>query len=164
MEYVSKFYCRTNKSDLMYYVQRGIYHPEAVYELLAYIDSYEKENGVEVGDFHINACSTYVRSLLNLIDNPIKQQSVINAYLQALVLGDDEIAEKLIPFMSIKAMEQATLGCPLFNYVLSHCSDLDELFEGEKKKLIFDDKSHQFVMGYLSDFYVDVKKLTKKAN
>ena len=39
---VSKFYYKTNKSELLDYVKKGIYHPEATYELLRYIEDYHK--------------------------------------------------------------------------------------------------------------------------
>jgi len=155
MEMVSKFYYKTNKSELLDYVKKGIYHPEATYELLRYIEDYEKNNGVLVGDFHIHVCSSYVRSLLSMIDNPIKQEQVINAYLHALIYEKDSIAERLIPFMFLKEMDQSNLKFDLFNYVLSNNSDLEELFDGEKEKLIFDEETHEFVMGYLSECFVN---------
>ena len=162
MEMINKFYYRVCKEDLLPCLDSKIYKCESLRKLLGYIDAYEKENNTSLGSFYIHTCSSYHKALANFYFYPLKQQTLINAYIQSLFLDREDMAEKIAFYMTKKELAQCDLECGLFNYILDHSMDIDEFLNGEKEKLIFDEHSHQFVMDYISNFYVDDSKLLKK--
>jgi hypothetical protein len=163
MEMINKFYYRVSKEDLLPCLDSKIYRSKYIRELLEYIDIYEKENNSSLGSFYIHTCSNYHKELLNFYFYPLKQETLVNAYIQSLLLGKEEMAEKISLYMTGKEFAQCDFDCGLFNYILEHSMDIDEFLNGEKEKLIFDEHSHQFVMDYISRFCVDDSKLLKKA-
>lgn len=163
MESVSKFYIKVDKSDLLESLNGTIYGHAHVEELLGKLENYEKNNNVSVDSFYLCVVSGYFNEVISAHDISLKQDSILNAYLQSLFLGDTDMSTKLSLFLKNEKSSYRDLGCSLYNYVLDHRMSFDEFINGEEDKLLFDDNIDSFVMGSIRDPFVK-PKTKKKTN
>lgn len=163
MESVSKFYIKVDKSDLLESLNGTIYGHAHVEELLGKLENYEKNNNVSVDSFYLCVVSGYFNEVISAHDISLKQDSILNAYLQSLFLGDTDMSTKLSLFLKNEKSSYRDLGCSLYNYVLDYSMSFDEFINGEEDKLLFDDNIDSFVMGSIRDPFVK-PKTKKKTN
>ncbi len=147
MEFINKFYVKVDKQDLINYVNDKIYDSSLVLEMLDSINEYEKNTGDDVSSFYLSVISKYYRSLSNYFSIPIKRDILINAYMQSLILEKNMEMSSLSEFIINKELNFKE-NCNLFNYVLEHSMDIDEFLNGQKEKLIFNEKTG-LEMGYI---------------
>lgn len=157
MKFISKFYVKINKQDLLDKKINNQVSP-AVESLLSAIESYERESFELVDCFYLSVVSKYYNKLLDVFYLTIEKQSITNAFLYALCMSESEKALKLAPFISQNEVDYKDLG-PLLNYVLDHSLDFDELLDGEQEKLIFDDETDSFKKGFIHNGFNNQKKL-----
>lgn len=163
MESVSKFYIKVDKSDLLESLKSTIYGHARVEELLGKLENYEKNNNVSVDSFYLSVVSNYFNQVISAHDISLKQDSILNAYLQSLFFGDTDMSTKLSLFLKNERSSYRDLGCSLYNYVLDHSMSFDEFINGEEDKLLFDDNIDSFVMGSIRDPFAK-PKTKKKTN
>lgn len=149
MERVNNSYVKINKFDLLCNFDND--KSGVIRSLLNYIFAYEKDNkGAYVGDFYMNVNGPYCSRLFSVYEFQISRNSLINSFLYAGYDKDLNMLFQLHSFVSLDFVSIDRLG-NLSSYVLEHSIDFNEFLDGEKEKLVFDDKSCTFVEKYIYD-------------
>ena len=92
MEDISKFYIKVDKTDLLESIKSIIYRHGQVEELLGKLENYERNNNISVDSFYLCVVSSYFKEVSSAHDLSVKQDTILNAYLQSLFLGNTEVA------------------------------------------------------------------------
>ena len=163
MEAISKFYIKVDKTDLLEGIKSTIYRHGQVEELLGKLENYERNNNISVDSFYLCVVSSYFKEVISAHDLSVKQDTILNAYLQSLFLGDTEVASRLSLFLKNESTSSRELGCYLYNYVLGHSMSFDEFINGEEEQLLYDDDIGDFAMGCIRDPF-GKPKTKKKTN
>lgn len=159
MDFVNKFYVKIDKEKL-----KSCFHCDdssyvTVYELLNIVSEYEKDNNVVVDSFYVSMLSNYYRDLSDIFDFSIKKDILINAYIQACILDDNDKNGLLIDYI-IKKELNFNDNPDLFNYVLDHSMDVDEFLNGQTKKLVLNNKTKLLEMDYIYNNFKNNKKIS----
>jgi hypothetical protein len=163
MEAVSKFYIKVDKADLLESIKSVIYRHGQVEELLGKLENYERNNNISVDSFYLCVVSSYFKEVISAHDLSVKQDSILNAYLQSLFLGNTDVSTRLSLFLKNERASYRDLGCDLYNYVLGHSMSFDEFINGEEEQLLYDDDIGDFAMGCIRDPF-GKPKTKKKTN
>ncbi len=125
---------------------------------------YEKENNIFVNEIYIPT-DDLVDSLVELL--PIKRQTLINAYFFANAEHNNEIASKLLLDILEKESEYCTFkfmrGSDITDYVLEHSIDVNEYYDGEKPRLVYNAQENTLKDAYIYGFdRFNKKKIIKR--
>lgn len=159
MEFINKFYVKVDKNDLLGHLQDDSLARDTILELLSIVNNYEKETSASIDSFYLSVLSNYYRDLLSIFYIPIKRDILINAYMQSLVLEDDE-KMALIANSIMDSELYFKQNCSLFNYVLEHSMDIEEFINGQTEKLVLNHKTKKLEMNYI---YNTLDKSKKKS-
>lgn len=143
MERVNKDYVRVDKIDLLCNVEgdkSGI-----VQNLLNCIFNYERDNNTYVGDFYMDVNGIYYSRLASVYEFPVNREGIINSFAYAGYENNLQMLFALRSYLEFDNVSVKKLG-KLSDYVLEHSMSLNEYFEGEPDKLVFDEANHTFVM------------------
>lgn len=116
--------------------------------LIALLFDYEEVQKKFLKSIYINKESSLVKKYINFDNIVITRQTIINALLLAMINDETDIALNLQPFLKKNKIFINDLG-DLLNYVLEHSIDINEYFNGEQVKIIYNEQSNSFENGYI---------------
>lgn len=148
MEFINKFYVKVDKKDLSDCINNEFCDTSLIFEMFNCINEYENMNGVSVDSFYLSVLSKHYRCLSNIFSIPIKRSTLINAYIQSLILQDQKKLILLSDYIMHKELSFKENIC-LFNYVLNHSMDIDEFLNGQDLKLVFNDETCELEKNYI---------------
>ena len=164
MELVNFEYIKIEKIDIFnellnYSEANNDYMKNYFQKLLDTILKYEKESKKFIKDIYLHRSDFTIKEVRNM---PIKRQTVINAYVYANIYNDvfwkDEIGNYILK-------KEVTLD-ELFNtvnYILEHSIDINEYFDGEIPRYIYNSQEDKIDIGYIFKTKKDkVRKLKIK--
>ena len=157
MEFINKFYVKVDKNDLLDHSNDDSLARDTILEMLDIVNMYEKENSVSINSFYLSVLSKYYRDLLSIFYIPIKRDILINAYMQSLILENDEKMGMIANSIMDKELYPKD-NCVLFNYVLEHSMDIEEFINGQTEKLVLNHKTKKFEMNYIYNTFEKNKK------
>lgn len=163
MEFINKFYVKVDKDDLLGHSQDENFNTDTILELLDIVNNYEKKNNVYVKFFYLSVLSDYYRGLLDIFNIPIKRKTLVNAYIQSLILGDEDKTEMLASSIMDEEL-YFKFNCDLFNYVLDHSMGVGEFWNGEKQRLVLNHKTKKFENKFIYNSFEKSSQKKKKIN
>ena len=153
MELVNKKYIKIDRFDIFGEQlkateqndkQKSIYFGKLIRSLL----DYEKEEKKFIKSIYINNESNFVKKHVNFDEVIIKRQTIINAILLLMIKNETDIALKLKTFLHKDKIFISELG-DMLHYVLDHNVDINEYFNGEQAKIIYNEQTNSFEKGYI---------------
>ena len=124
--------------------QKSIYFSK----LIRLLFDYEKEEKKFIKSIYINNESNFVKKHVNFEEVIIKRQTIINAILLLMIKNETYIALKLKTFLHKDKIFISELG-DMLHYVLDHNVDINECFNGEQAKIIYNEQTNNFEKGYI---------------
>ena len=109
---------------------------------------YELEKKKHISYIYISTDNSYIKKFLEKSEIFISRQTVLNALIFATVNNDIDIVQKLSLIISKKEFLPSELG-DLLEYVLTHSMDINEYFDGEKQRFIYNDTENRLEEGYV---------------
>ena len=160
MEQINNQYIKLNRIDVFIEIakslkQKNTSKREYFHNLIYTIMSYEKENNQTIDNLFLNKSDFNDQDLINI---PITRQSLINAYIFANINNDIIFAYEIKKILPEKYILPNELG-HLKNYILTNNIDLNEYYDGEKLKFIYNYKENIIEQGYIYNSNNITKKL-----
>jgi len=124
--------------------QKGEYYSKLISSLL----DYEKQKKKFIKSIYIDKESTFVKKFINLDDLTITRQTIINALLLSMMKNETHMILKLQPYLQKNKIFINELG-DMLDYVLDHNIDINEYFNGEQAKIIYNEQENNFEKGYI---------------
>ena len=87
-------------------------------------------------------------NILDLNKIPITRNSLFSATLFAIYSGEVEVAQKLQKYFYKDKIYKEEIP-DLFNYVLEHSIDMNEYFNGERKRLVYSNTNNKLEEEYI---------------
>lgn len=169
MELVNNEYVRLEKIDIFSEAAKSMkmndnYLSQYFQGVIEATLKYEKENNIFVNEIYIPT-HDISDSLIEKL--PIKRQTLINAYFFANSEHNNEIASKLLLDILEKESEYCifkfTRGSDITDYVLKHSIDVNEYYDGEKARLVYNAQENSLENAYIYGFdRFNKKKIIKR--
>lgn len=151
MELVNKNYVKMNKFDIFSLMNKFVENHD--YEKLNFmqkmfseLSKYEREKNEYISDVYIGVDAEIFVDEYDFMLLTIKRDSVINAYFYSCFNGEEN--EDLKYFSIWKEFKACELGENL-DYVLDNSISMNEYFDGENKKFIYNFKDECLDKGYV---------------
>ncbi|MBE6152484.1 MAG: hypothetical protein E7165_04155 [Firmicutes bacterium] len=153
MELINNNYVKFSKFDLCYQQvkesETGDENREIYFnKIMRVFFDYEREKKHHISYIYISTDNSYIKELLEKSEIFISRQTVLNALMFATVNNDIDIAQKLSLIISKKEFLPSELG-NLLEYVLTHSMDINEYFDGEEQRFIYNDIENRLEEGYV---------------
>lgn len=160
MELVNNKWIKMYKQDLFlkiveYSDSNNLYMLEYFQELINTVLEYEKEHKQYINEifFHIDNFSEN-----EIVNIPIKRQTILNAYVFSVMTNQMDLACEIGKYLSKKEVLVSELG-DLKNYILENSINIDEYYDGEKIRIIYNNQENKLEEGYI--FNDEKKKIPK---
>lgn len=158
MNRVNANYVRVDKMDLL--CKTGNDKSGVVQNLLNCALDYERDNNTYVGDFYVDVNGIYYSRLASAYEFPVERESISNAFVYAGYENNLQMMLALRPYLEFDNIPVKKLG-KLSDYILEHSMSLNDYFNGELEKLVFDEANHTFVMKKIYDKTASQSKILK---
>lgn len=116
--------------------------------LLNVILEYERLEKVKFDYIYMSIKDLLDLNILDLNKIPITRNSLFNATLFAIYSGEVEVAQKLRKYFYKDKIYKEEIP-DLFNYVLEHSIDMNEYFNGERKRLVYSNTNNKLEEEYI---------------
>lgn len=155
MELINKEYIKIDKSDLFLEQVRASsngnkFNLKFFQDLTRTIYDYEKKNHRTINELYIKTDSPCYKELSKTIQFTIKRQTIINAMIFAIMNNQTNIALQLKEYIKQNEIVPNQLG-NLSDYVLINSKNINEVFNGEKDKFIYNDTKNEIEIGKTFD-------------
>lgn len=153
MELINNKYVKFSNFDLCYQQVKGseigdesreIYFNKIMMVLL----DYQRAKKNHISYIYINKDNFYIQQILEKSEIMISRQTVLNALVFATFNNDIDIMRQLSLLISKKKFLPKELG-NLLDYVLSHSMDINEYFDGEEPRIIYNDQENRLEEGFV---------------
>ena len=164
MEIINNRYIKIDKTDIFYQLvelseSKNTYMSQYFQTLLSTMFEYEKENKLFVKELYLNRDDFSEDILLNI---NIKRHTLLNAYVIANLNGNADLAAEIGKLLNNKEVTFEQLG-DLKEFILDHCININEYYDGEVKKIIYNSKENTLEKGYIYNFdKAKIKQLNKR--
>jgi len=161
LELVNKKFIKLDKFDIYGRLVKTTENidNEFISNLIRLFFDYEKENKCFIKEFYIHVNDTQFNEIIDINNIPIRRDGIRNAALFAFLTNNLDLAKKLEEFIHKKIVYPYELG-NLLDYVLENSIDINEYYDGERKKIIYDEKSNKLEEGYIYS-KTELKKIKK---
>ena len=150
MELINNHYIKIDKYDIFVGIvkaseTKNIYKQEYFKNLIDTLLEYEKESKINISEIFLPVNDFTKEEILNI---PIKRQTILNAYVFANISGEKVLSAKINKFLSKKEVFSSEL-VNISDYILDHSMNIDEFFDGESIRFIYDDHNKKIKNGYI---------------
>lgn len=122
--------------------------------------NYDQGKRLKSSVIYIDKDSDYFKKNNIRFENiPITRQTIINAMFLSMINEEIDMSIKLKQFLSKDKILPNELG-DLLDYVLENNVSVAEYFEGEERKLIYNEEKNELEIGYINN-NENIKKLIK---
>lgn len=150
MELINNNFIKLSKIDIFLEIQNqeNIAKLNFFQRLLNVILEYERLEKVKVDYIYISIKNLLDLNILDLNKIPITRNILFNATLFAIYSGEVEVAQKLRKYFYKDKIYKEEIP-DLFNYVLEHSIDMNEYFNGERKRLVYSNTNNKLEEEYI---------------
>ena len=153
MELINNKYVVFDKMELILYQMEAFGNKnekKANYfaNLINVILNYEKENNEYVGFIHVNYNDLGFKESFGPLTLSVSRKTLSNVLLFAAYNNDIDVLLDLGGCLSEDVFDISQLG-ELKDYILEHSIDINEYFEGEKERFIYDEEKNSIKKGYV---------------
>lgn len=153
MELINNKYVKFSKLDLCYQQVKASELGDESIEIYfnnimrVFLD-YERERKKRISYIYISKDNFYIQKLLKQSEIIIPRQTTLNALVFATINNDIDIAKKLSLIIFNKQFLPGELG-DLLDYVLTHGIDINEYYDSEKPRIIYNEIDNSLEEGYV---------------
>lgn len=150
MELINNNFIKLSKIDIFLEIQNqeNIAKLNFFQRLLNVILEYERLEKVKFDYIYMSIKDLLDLNILDLNKIPITRNSLFNATLFAIYSGEVEVAQKLRKYFYKDKIYKEEIP-DLFNYVLEHSIDMNEYFNGERKRLVYSNTNNKLEEEYI---------------
>ena len=150
MELINNNFIKLSKIDIFLEIQNqeNIAKLNFFQRLLNVILEYERLEKVKFDYIYMSIKDLLDLNILDLNKIPITRNSLFNATLFAIYSGEVEVAQKLQKYFYKDNIYKEEIP-DLFNYVLEHSIDMNEYFNGERKRLVYSNTNNKLEEEYI---------------
>lgn len=148
MELVNKKYIKLDKFDVYGRLVKSTGKEEYSANLIRLMFDFEKEKKYFIREFYLDKNSKKINKLIDVNNLPIKRDIIRNAIIFAILSNNFDIAEKLKKFLFEIQVYPYELG-DLLDYVLENSIDINEYYNGEMTKIIYNENLNEIEQGYI---------------
>lgn len=150
MELINNNFIKLSKIDIFLEIQNqeNIAILNFFQRLLNVILEYERLEKVKFDYIYMSIKDLLDLNILDLNKIPITRNNLFNATLFAIYSGEVEVAQKLRKYFYKDKIYKDEIP-DLFNYVLEHSIDMNEYFNGERKRLVYSNTNNKLEEEYI---------------
>lgn len=150
MELINNNFIKLSKIDIFLEIQNqeNIAKLNFFQRLLNVILEYERLEKVKFDYIYMSIKDLLDLNILDLNKILITRNSLFNATLFAIYSDEVEVAQKLRKYFYKDKIYEEEIPY-LFNYVLEHSIDMNEYFNGERKRLVYSNTNNKLEEEYI---------------
>ena len=150
MELINNHYIKTDEFDIFVEIVKAsesgnVYKQKYFQNLIKNILEYEKKSKNYISEIFLPKNDFTKEEILNV---PIKRQTILNAYVFASISGEITLSSEISKFLSKKEILSNELD-NISDYILEHSINIDEYFDGESIRFIYNSQENRIKNGYI---------------